>query len=56
MVVCRSESALSHEIRRKIALFASLPVEAVVSARDVPDIYQVPLVFNAQGRRRLHPA
>jgi CTP synthase len=49
MVVCRSESALSPEIRRKIALFASLPVEAVVSARDVPDIYQVPLVFNAEG-------
>ena len=26
-----------------------LPVEAVVSAYDVPDIYKVPLVFNAQG-------
>src|SRR6185312_6263189 len=49
MLLCRSESALSPEIRRKIALFASLPVEAVVSARDVPDIYQVPLVFNAEG-------
>ncbi len=49
MVVCRSESALSHEIRRKIALFASLPAEAVVSARDVPDIYQVPLMFRDEG-------
>jgi CTP synthase len=49
MVVCRSESALSQEIRRKIALFASLPVEAVVSARDVPDIYEVPLVFSSEG-------
>jgi CTP synthase len=49
MVVCRSESELSHDIRRKIALFASLPVDAVVSARDVPDIYQVPLVFHSQG-------
>jgi CTP synthase len=49
MVVCRSEAALSADIRRKIALFASLPVEAVVSARDVPDIYQVPLVFRAEG-------
>jgi CTP synthase len=49
MVVCRSESALSREIRRKIALFASLPVEAVVSARDVPDIYEVPLVFRSEG-------
>jgi CTP synthase len=49
MVVCRSESPLSDEIRRKIALFASLPAEAVVSARDVPDIYQVPLVFRGEG-------
>jgi CTP synthase len=49
MVVCRSESALSPDIRRKIALFASLPVEAVVSARDVPDIYQVPLRFRDEG-------
>jgi CTP synthase len=49
MVVCRSESALSPEIRRKIALFASLPVEAVVSARDVPDIYGVPEMFRDEG-------
>ncbi len=49
MVVCRSESMLSAEIRRKIALFASLPVEAVVSAYDVPDIYRVPLVFHQEG-------
>src|SRR5581483_3440788 len=40
---------LSAEIRSKIALFASLPVEAGVSARDVPDIYQVPLVFHSEG-------
>jgi CTP synthase len=45
MVVCRSESALGEEIRRKIALFASLPEHAVVSARDVDNIYKVPLVF-----------
>jgi CTP synthase len=48
MVVCRSESQLSTDIRRKIALFASLPVEAVVSAYDVPDIYQVPVVFRTE--------
>ncbi len=49
MLMCRSEAALSEEIRRKIALFASLPLDAVVSARDVDDIYKVPLVFNEQG-------
>ena len=49
MVVCRSEGELSSDIRRKIALFASLPVEAIVSAYDVDDIYKVPLVFNEAG-------
>jgi CTP synthase len=49
MVLCRSESSLSPEIRKKIALFASLPMEAIVSARDVDNIYKVPLVFRDQG-------
>ncbi len=49
MLMCRSEGPLSHEIRKKIALFASLPVDAVISARDVDDIYKVPLVFRDQG-------
>ncbi|HWD77059.1 MAG TPA: CTP synthase [Solirubrobacteraceae bacterium] len=49
MVVCRSEGELSIDIRSKIALFASLPVEAIVSAYDVDDVYRIPLVFNDQG-------
>jgi CTP synthase len=49
MVVCRSEGELSTEIRSKIALFASLPVEAIVSAYDVDDVYRIPLVFHDQG-------
>ncbi|HZB78003.1 MAG TPA: CTP synthase [Solirubrobacteraceae bacterium] len=49
MVVARSEGGLGREIRQKIALFASLPVEAVVSARDVDLIYKVPLYFQSEG-------
>jgi CTP synthase len=49
MVVCRSEGSLGTDIRRKIALFASLPEEAIVSARDVDNIYKVPLVFRDEG-------
>src|ERR671926_469121 len=49
MVMCRSDGALSREIREKIALFANLPVEAVISARDVDSIYKVPLYFRAEG-------
>jgi CTP synthase len=49
MLMCRSEGSLSPEIRKKIGLFASLPSEAIVSARDVDNIYKVPLVFREQG-------
>ncbi|MGH2943666.1 MAG: CTP synthase [Solirubrobacteraceae bacterium] len=45
MLLCRSESELGADIRKKIALFASLPVGAVVSAKDVDNIYKVPLWF-----------
>jgi CTP synthase len=49
MLMCRSEGSLSQEIRKKIALFASLPATAIVSACDVDNIYKVPLVFREQG-------
>jgi CTP synthase len=49
MLLCRSESELDTDMRRKIALFASLPVEAVVSAKDVDNIYKVPLWFEQEG-------
>jgi CTP synthase len=49
MLMCRSEGSLSSDIRKKIALFASLPAEAIVSACDVDNIYKVPLTFREQG-------
>ena len=49
MLLCRSESELGTDIRKKIALFASLPVQAVVSAKDVDNIYKVPLWFGEEG-------
>jgi CTP synthase len=49
MVVCRSEGGLPQDLRKKIALFASLPQDAIVSARDVDNIYKVPLFFRAEG-------
>jgi CTP synthase len=45
MLLCRSEGGLNLDIRKKIALFASLPVEAVGSAKDVDNIYKVPLNY-----------
>jgi CTP synthase len=45
MLLCRSEGGIDLDIRKKIALFASLPVEAVGSAKDVDNIYKVPLNY-----------
>jgi CTP synthase len=49
MLLCRSESPLSDEIRKKIALFASLGADAVISAKDVDNIYKVPLWYAQEG-------
>ena len=49
MVMCRSEGPLDRGIREKIALFANLSVDSVISARDVDSIYKVPLHFRAEG-------
>jgi CTP synthase len=48
-LLCRSEKGLDREIRKKIALFASVSEDAVISARDVDNIYKVPLVYRAEG-------
>ncbi len=48
-IVCRSERGLERDIRRKIALFGSVAEEAVISARDVDNVYKVPLVLRAEG-------
>jgi len=49
MLLCRSEAALDLDIRRKIAMFASLPAEAVISAKDVDNIYKVPLWYESEN-------
>ena len=49
IVVARSSDELSRDIREKIALFADVHEEAVISNRDVPDVYLVPEPLQAQG-------
>src|SRR5436853_533144 len=53
VVVARSREELSPEIRDKIALFADVEPEAVVASPDVPDVYLVPSVLQAEGLDRL---
>jgi CTP synthase len=49
MIVCRCAEPLDRDIRSKIALFANLPVDSIISARDADSIYKVPLYFRAEG-------
>lgn len=49
ILLCRSERTLSMDLRKKIALFCNVQENAVISALDVPTIYEVPLAFHEQG-------
>lgn len=48
-LVCRADRDLPKDIKRKIALFCNVPVERVVTARDVESIYEVPLLLAEEG-------
>ncbi|MGH9339328.1 MAG: CTP synthase [Acidobacteriota bacterium] len=48
ILLCRTDRFLPKEIKDKIALFCNLPAEAVITAKDVENIYEVPLVLHAQ--------
>jgi len=45
VIVCRTEEPLSPEIRKKIALFCNVKVEAVIEAADASTIYEVPVTM-----------
>ena len=45
IIVCRTEKPLTPELRRKIALFCNVKMEAVIEAADAPTIYEVPLAM-----------
>ena len=49
ILVCRSSAPLNPETRAKLAAFCHVPEEAVISTHDVPNIYHVPLMLEAQG-------
>ena len=52
ILICRSDHAISEEIKHKIALFCNVDFGCVVESRTVPTIYQVPLMLHAQGLDR----
>jgi CTP synthase len=49
IILCRTDRLLSNEIKSKIALFCNVDRDAVITARDVESIYEVPLSFHEEG-------
>ncbi len=49
ILLCRTDRFLSKEMKSKIALFCNVEENAVITAKDVPSIYEVPLVFAQEG-------
>ena len=53
ILICRTDRPLSPSIKRKIALHCNLDIDAVIAARDVESIYEVPVALNEEGIDKL---
>jgi CTP synthase len=51
-IVCRSDRPISPGLKRKISLLCDVPTEAIVSAMDSRNIYEIPLVLQDEGLDR----
>jgi CTP synthase len=53
ILLCRTDRYLSPDIKSKLALYCDVPEEAVITAKDVETIYEVPLVLSGEGLDRI---
>ena len=49
IIVTRAPIDLGENVKKKIALFGSIPIENIIEAKDVPNIYQIPVNFHNQN-------
>jgi CTP synthase len=49
----RTDRMLPPDVKAKLALFCDVPEEAVITARDIETIYEVPLVYSSEGLDRI---
>ncbi len=49
ILLCRTDRFLPKEIKEKIALFTNVSYDAVITAKDVDEIYEIPLIFKREG-------
>jgi CTP synthase len=53
ILLCRTDRTLPADIKKKIALFCDVAEEAVITARNVSSVYEVPLVLAEEGLDRI---
>ncbi len=53
ILLCRTDRLLDSDIKRKIALFCDVDEEAVITAKDVDTIYEVPIALAEEGLDRI---
>jgi CTP synthase len=49
IIVCRTDRFLPDDVKAKVALFCNVDADAVVTAKDVDSIYEVPLILHREG-------
>ncbi len=49
ILLCRTDRFLKRELKAKIALFCNVDEEAVITAKDVDSIYELPLLLHREG-------
>jgi CTP synthase len=49
MLLCRTDRFLPRSVKAKIALFCNVDEDAVITAKDVEHIYEVPTIFHSEG-------
>ena len=49
LLLCRTDRYLEPNVKAKIALFCNVDDNAVITAKDVECVYEVPLVFHQEG-------
>ncbi len=49
VIVCRSDRSISEGLKRKISNLCDVPVEAVISCVDAPNLYEIPLALHEEG-------
>ncbi len=49
VIICRSDRSISAGLKRKVSMLCDVPVEAVISCMDAPNLYEIPVTMHEEG-------